>query len=184
MSWRQVWMAMNFARETLCPALWRVHWVLCFLLYSFLSPWRPLQTSLLQAKLPQFLHSLFPNHLSSPWLPKSMFLHMTNDVQIIIDFLGLSAPDLLSIAKGIEIECTVREKQINYNKWQINTLFFLSEVQTSGVGYIDKDFLDWWFLRNPQTRSQTLGGKGPRVARVERRANGSLSLQVLHSLCT
>lgn len=45
-----------------------------------------------------------------------MFLHMTNDVQIIIDFLGLSAPDLLSTAKGIEIERTVREKQINYNK--------------------------------------------------------------------
>lgn len=45
-----------------------------------------------------------------------MLPHMTNYVQLIIDFLELWAPDLLSTAKGIEIECTVREKQINYNK--------------------------------------------------------------------
>lgn len=59
-----------------------------------------------------------------------------------MDFLELSAPDLLSTVKGIEIECTAREKQINYNKWQTNKLFFLSEAQASGVSYIDKDFLD------------------------------------------
>lgn len=42
--------------------------------------------------------------------------HLTDDVQLIIDFLELSVPDMLSLAKGIETECTVREKQVNYNK--------------------------------------------------------------------
>ena len=39
-----------------------------------------------------------------------MLPYMTNYVQLIIDFLELWTPELLSTAKGIEIECTVREK--------------------------------------------------------------------------
>lgn len=71
---------------------------------------------------------------------------MTNDMQLIIDFPELWALDLLSTAEGIEIECTVGEKQINYNKWQTNNSSFLSEAQASGVSYTGKGFLDWWFL--------------------------------------
>ena len=59
---------------------------------------------------------------------KRMLPHMTNCVQLIIDFLELWTPELLSAAKGIEIECTVREKQINSNKWQTIKLSFLSEA--------------------------------------------------------
>lgn len=81
-----------------------------------LIPLKTLKISLLQVKLPLLLFSLFSAPLSSLWPPKFMLLHVISNVLLIIDFLELPAPDLLPTAKGIEIEYTVREKQINYNK--------------------------------------------------------------------
>lgn len=114
--WWQVRVAVAFASGSLCPALWQVHGVPHAHIRSFLTPLRPLQMLLLQAKLPQVPHPLFPNHSSSMGPPKSMLPHLTNDVPLTIDLPELAAPDFLSTAKGVEIECTVREKQINYSK--------------------------------------------------------------------